>query len=121
MSTEEQTVPTPDRMRTSKTIRELNDRFRTSFAGGRVLLTAGVSALSEHDRLTLLHLVRSFDAFTADNDPYEEQDFGAIDFGGEKYFWKIDYYDRSMNAGSDDPADPAATTRVLTVMLADEY
>ena len=111
----------PDRARTRKAIRELNDKFRTSFAGGRIVLTAGVAAHTEHDLLTLLHLVRSFDAFTADDDPYEEHDFGAIDLGGEKCFWKIDYYNRSMDSGSGDPADPAATTRVLTIMRADEY
>jgi hypothetical protein len=110
-----------DRTRTSKAIRELNDKFRTSSVGGRIVVTAGVAALSEHKLLALLQLVRSFDVFSADNDPYEEHDFGAIDFGDERYFWKIDYYDRSMEAGSENPADPASTTRVLTLMRADEY
>ncbi|MCP5386899.1 MAG: DUF3768 domain-containing protein [Novosphingobium sp.] len=31
------------------------------------------------------------------------------------------YYDPSLTYGSDDPADPAQTTRVLTVMLTSEY
>lgn len=114
-------LPTFDKSRTSKAIRELNDKFRTSFVGGRIVVTAGVAALSEHKLLALLQSVRSFDAFSTDNDPYEEHDFGAIDFGDERYFWKIDYYDRSMEAGSENPADPASTTRVLTLMRADEY
>ena len=50
-----------------------------------------------------------------------EHDFGAVDESGVRCFWKIDYYDREMTMHSDDAADPAVTTRVLTVMLAEEY
>jgi hypothetical protein len=35
--------------------------------------------------------------------------------------WKIDYFDLKLELGSDDPADPAATVRVLTVLLPSEY
>ena len=44
-----------------------------------------------------------------------------MDEADEKFFWKIDYYDRKTEFGSPDPADPALTTRVLTIMRADEY
>ena len=63
----------------------------------------------------------AFDAFTEDNDPHGEHDFGAFDHAGHRIFWKIDYYDQSLEFGSENPADPAKTTRVLTIMLADEY
>ena len=65
--------------------------------------------------------VATFDDFTADNDPHGEHDFGSFDLAGDKFFWKIDYYDPTLEFGSDDPADPTKTTRVLTLMLAAEY
>jgi hypothetical protein len=65
--------------------------------------------------------VQSFSDFNADNDPHGEHDFGSFELADEKFFWKIDYYDRDMMFGSEDPADPEKTTRVLTIMLAEEY
>ena len=65
--------------------------------------------------------VERFDTFTPDNDPHHEHDFGSFEHDGERIFWKIDYYDRSLTNGSEDPSDPAQTTRVLTIMLASEY
>jgi Protein of unknown function (DUF3768) len=102
-------------------IRALNDAFRRTFVGGMVLITAGVEAMPGEQRRSLLQKVRAFDAFTDDNDPHGEHDFGAIDEAGIRSFWKIDYCDRSTEFGSPDPADPAVTTRILTVMLASEY
>ena len=102
-------------------IRELNDAFRRTFVGGAVMITAGIEAMPLDQRRALLQKVRSFEAFGEDNDPHGEHDFGAVDEAGERYFWKLDYYDRTMESGSPDPADPAVTTRVLTIMRADEY
>jgi hypothetical protein len=102
-------------------IRELNDAFRTSFEGGKCLFTAGVSDMGIPFATAALAAVRTFDAFTPDNDPYGEHDFGSFEIGEERLFWKIDYYDLSLCYGSKDPADPAQTKRVLTIMLAEEY
>ena len=106
---------------TTDRIRSLNDDFRRTFVGGAVMITAGVEAMPAEQRRSLLAKVRAFDAFTEDNDPHGEHDFGAIDEGGVRCFWKIDYYDREMTMHSDDASDPTVTTRVLTVMLAEEY
>lgn len=39
----------------------------------------------------------------------------------QEFFFKIDYYDKELVHGAEDPADPERTTRVLTAMLAEEY
>ena len=108
---------------TAKTarIRELNDAFRRTFAGGNVVMTAGVDALPDMVKAAALQKAATFDDFTEDNDPYGEHDFGSFELCGRKFFWKIEYYDRAMEYGSEDPNDPAKTTRVMTVMLASEY
>jgi hypothetical protein len=82
----------------------LNDQFRTTFVGGAILITPAVEALALDQRSALLAQIRSFDDFSNDNDPYGEHDFGAIECMNEKYFFKIDYYDPSMERGSPDPA-----------------
>jgi len=69
----------------------------------------------------VIRRVATFSDFTADNDPHREHDFGSFEIAGRKIFWKIDYYDAEMAFGSEDPADPSKTTRVLTIMLASEY
>ena len=111
-----------DRPNNSAKIRALNDAFRTTFAGGQVVVTIGVNALSKELLTEVIGKVRAFDAFTADNDPNDEHDFGSFEVGGEQFFWKIDYYDKTdMDSGSEDPADPSKTIRVLTIMLREEY
>ncbi len=102
-------------------IRELNDAFRTTFVGGCVVVTAGIEALPAATKAAVLAKVRSFDSFDRENDPHGEHDFVSFDHEGETYFAKIDYYAPDMEGGSQDPADPQKTTRVLTVMRADEY
>ena len=104
-------------------IRELNDRFRKTLdpALGRFMVTAGVNALPGNVRALAVQKVVAFDEFDADNDPHGEHDFGSFDLMGQKFFWKIDYYDSTLEAGSPDPTDTTKTVRVLTLMLAIEY
>lgn len=102
----------------------LNDAFRQHPTPqvGHVLCTHGVNAKGTAFMARAFTMVSQFDAFTRDNDPYSEHDFGSIDLDGSKLFWKIDYYAKgNLNAGSEDPSDPTKTERVLTIMLAEEY
>ncbi len=105
----------------SDRIRVLNDNFRSSFCGGQVVMTRGVADLPLDVKARLILAVQSFSNFTNDNDPYGEHDFGSFEIAGETYFFKIDYYALDMNGGSEDPADPDKTARVMTLMCAAEY
>jgi len=75
----------------------LNDRLRSTLMGGVVLLSNGVASLDDDAKRRLLAAVRTFEAFSPDNDPYGEHDFGAVEIGGEAVSCsKIDYHDRSL-------------------------
>jgi hypothetical protein len=105
----------------SPRIRELNDSLRRTFLGGKVMLTAGVDALPPEFKACVLSKVRDFNEFSTDNDPHGEHDFGAFEINNEKFFWKIDYYTLDIEGSSEDPANPAVSTRVLSIMYASEY
>ena len=100
-------------------IRELNNQARQTLSGCRVMVTQGIQQLDQLD--AILTAVRQFNNFNSSNDPYGEHDFGKIELFGETIFWKFDYYDLTLEYGSEDPSDPAVTCRVLTIMLASEY
>ena len=102
-------------------IRILNDRFRRSSVGGQVFLTEGIMSHGASFSSEVVQSVAAYDAFDEHNDPHGEHDFGAFDQNGERIFWKIDYYSPNLQSGSEDPTNPAVTTRVLTIMLAHEY
>ena len=99
----------------------LNDMLRRTFSGGKVVMTLASPRCRRKNSRIALERVRQFDEFDADNDPHKEHDFGDFELDGEKYFFKIDYYSPDMQGGSEDPSDPQKTTRVLTIMRADEY
>lgn len=116
--------PTPndaDPDQKTKIIRELNDRLRTTGSGGMYLLTNGIAALSVPEVATICGAMAAFTDFTPDNDPHGEHDCAVMQIGDHRIIWKIDYYDRDRIYGSPDPANPAVTTRILTIMLAEEY
>ena len=112
-----------DQLDTARTaiIRSLNDRFRQTFIGGAVVITAGIAALDEATRQRIFAAVQTFNAFDEGNDPWAEHDFGAVEVDGQRVFFKLDYYDLTRAMHSEDPADPTKTERVMTIMLADEY
>ena len=118
-------------------IARLNDRARQAMGiACAAVTTTGFRSLSASDQSSVRQLIETYDAFDEDNDPQGERDFGCVyqlgdgrwtterlrlrDDERERVFWKFDYYDRDLQFGSEDAANPAVTRRVLTIMLADE-
>ena len=102
-------------------IRALNDAFRKSFLGGRVMRTSGVAALPDVMQERVFNAIKSFEGFSPDNDPHGERDMAFVEVDGETYIAKIEYYDTDQRFLSDDPSDPKITRRVMTIMMAQEY
>jgi len=106
-------------MNTSKNrqakIAKLNDEHRQNIPKTRTYVSQQVSNLPIMKLAKLFYLVKNFNTFNKDNDPHREHDLGKVILDGESYFWKIDYYDKSLEYGSPDPTNPAVTERILTI------
>jgi len=102
-------------------IKALNDCFRQTFTGGRILITPGVQGLAEPIAREALIAIQDFSDFSEDNDPYGTHEFGEVNVSGVRVWFKIDAYDQSLEWGSPDPSDPAVTTRVMTIYLPEEH
>jgi hypothetical protein len=110
---------------TKEDIRKGNDLFRNTLIQSsrhKLFLTEMVQGLEDEKFQELITKLREFKEFDKDNDTYKEHDFGAIDLDNEKYFFKIDYYDKNLEYGFDfDSDEPINLVRVLTLMHASEY
>jgi hypothetical protein len=102
-------------------IRELNDSLRQDLTSGYAVITPGIAALGQEAVDRIVKTIQVFDDFCHANDPHEEHDFGSFEVDGQTIFFKIDYYDKALTMHSPDPTDPTVTTRVITIMLANEY
>lgn len=105
----------------AEAIAQLNDTLRKTGSGGAITVTRGVRLLPGFCPMAIMSELGAYSRFDPHNDPHGERDFGDLTLFGEDLLWKIDYYDDTLTYGSDDPADPAKTQRVLTVMLAGDY
>ncbi|ESX23423.1 hypothetical protein X767_14655 [Mesorhizobium sp. LSJC264A00] len=101
--------------------RSLNDDLRIHRLGGTIVITSGIAALGPSTVREIISAITAFDGFTAENDPYGEHDCAVMTANDIKIIWKIDYYDLTRRYHSLDPSDRNVTSRVMTVMRADEY
>lgn len=104
----------------AEAIARLSDQVRRGECG-TLMITQGVQRITGFDAAELAAALASYDEFDPDGDPHGERDFGCLTLWGYDCLFKVDYYDKDLKYGSDDPADPELTARVLTVMLASEW
>lgn len=109
------TVPAVER------IRVLNDNLRQMGIGGKIIISRSIAELDAMTQYCIMQAIRRFSDFTPDNDPYGEHDCAIVTFEEYRVMFKIDYYDPSMTYGSEDPADPNKTARVMTIMFPEDY
>jgi hypothetical protein len=102
-------------------IRQLNDRLRKTGNGGQVLITQGVIDRGLDFAKEALMAVSHFNAFTTENDPWQEHDCAVVSVLDQQVIFKIDYFDLTMTSLSGHGHDPKRTKSVMTIMLAAEY
>lgn len=108
------------------TIARLNDAARLGLdRRARIMFTRNCletfrMSQDEHPAIIQAQLLAAFRCceFAADS---PERDFASILFRERKVWMKIDYYDLDCAYGSEDSADASITTRVITILLPEDY
>ena len=108
------------------TIARLNDRCRQGLdRTARIMVTRTClgTFTSGNDAMSIVVQARLYAAIRnhvfADADA-AERDRGNFEFEGTTVYFKIDYYDTTLDYGSEDPADASITRRVLTIMVRED-
>jgi hypothetical protein len=116
----EAAVNTPE-LSTRDRICRLNDTFRRAFHGSEILLTQQFLTLPPSMRRRAIDAIKACDSFPPEYDIYQEHDLVMVDVDGTVIYAKIDYYALDMGFPAEDPSDPLATKRVMTIMLSNEF
>ncbi|WP_206245702.1 DUF3768 domain-containing protein [Novosphingobium terrae] len=111
----------------TEAIARLNDRARQGLdRNARVVTTRScLAAFCDLDNFPAMMLMQAAllravrHCTFAETRP--ERDFAAIPFRDRTIWLTIGYYDAELVNGSEDPADASKTTRVLTIMLPEDY
>lgn len=110
----------------SETIALLNDKARMGRdKTSKTMFTTNLLATLNPDRNDLdlqaqAKIIAAMRTCTFGNDS-PERDIAWFDVDGHRVMMKIDYYDLTLEWGSEDPANPAVTRRVITLMLPADY
>lgn len=105
-----------------------DDLRRTIYNPGkhRIQMTTGLVALIG-DKSKWLNfrlekrIVRAVHEFEFDDNHHGDRDLGFLIVDGHQLFFRIVAFDNELTRRSPDPIDDERTTRVLTIMLHNEY
>ena len=117
------TLPAVDR---TEAIARLNDRARLGLDHtARIVFTRNcLATFCDLDAIEVVvvqaQLLAAFRncSFSADS---PERDFAEVLLRDRRVWFKVDYFDEAMEYGSSDPADTSITTRVVTILLPEDY
>ena len=105
-------------------IAELNDRCRLGLdCNARIVITATCLAAIAGDRGTTGEILAQAEVMAAVRryvfrpEDGADRARGELEIGQQTIRFAIDCYDLALEWGSENPADPSITTRVLTIML----
>lgn len=108
-----------------KHIAEQNDYFRQqppeNGTFGKWVCTASIHAEGPDFVFACFRAVCAYDDFTEDNDPFGSHEMGFMEVRGKKVWWKIDFYNPTYEAGSENPSSLNDTRRVLTILFPSDY
>jgi hypothetical protein len=110
---------------TSEQLAHINDTIRMNLCKlrcnlkvdgviGQLMFTRNAIEALGDNITVLLQEIGSFNDFNKDNDPHKEHDFGKIVLFGRTWFWKFDYYEKSIRSFGHD-------VHLLTIMEASDY
>ena len=86
-----------------------------------MVCTQGFHCLDPETQHKVFQKIQAYKDWDSGNDPYGEHDFGVVDADSERFYFKIDYWNKDLTEGSSNPVDPKKTCRVMTIMLTSEY
>lgn len=118
---------TPEEVEQQVKIRELNDKLRhnrypTAPGHKMIVLTGALAQMDGPLRTAAVINAAGFDAFSEDNNPQGEHDFGQLTILAEQIMFKLDcYYDLDLKTSSEEPSNPEMTRRVMSLFLASDY
>jgi hypothetical protein len=101
-------------------VRQFNDSFRAAITNDGIMLSEGVKELPIDVRAMAIRKVATFDAFSADNDPHGEHDFGGFDLAGKRFFWQLTRDNKLKPELRDDMGDATGTGQILAIRLSGE-